>query len=55
MILNDKPKGQVSRILMNPRPIHLKRSENDSLSKMFVFVLFIYIWELSYANKMHTK
>jgi hypothetical protein len=30
MILNDKPNCQVSRILMNPRPIYVKGSENDS-------------------------
>jgi hypothetical protein len=30
MILNDKPNCQVSRILINPRPIYVKRSENDS-------------------------
>jgi hypothetical protein len=29
MILNDKPNCQVSTILMNPRPIHVKRSEHD--------------------------
>jgi hypothetical protein len=29
MILNDKPNCQVSRILMNPRPIYVKRSGND--------------------------
>jgi hypothetical protein len=32
MILNDKPNGQFSRILKNPRPIDVKRSENDSLA-----------------------
>jgi hypothetical protein len=31
MILNDKPNCQVSRILMNPRPIFSDRSENDPL------------------------
>jgi hypothetical protein len=30
MILDDKPNSQVSRILMNHRPIYVKRSENDS-------------------------
>jgi hypothetical protein len=30
MILNDKADCQVSTILMNPRPIYVKRSENDS-------------------------
>jgi hypothetical protein len=30
MILNDNSNCKVSRILMNPRPIYLKRSENDS-------------------------
>jgi hypothetical protein len=30
MILNDKLNCQFSRILMNPRPIYVKRSENDS-------------------------
>jgi hypothetical protein len=29
MILNEKPNCQVSRILMNPRPIFSNRSEND--------------------------
>jgi hypothetical protein len=29
MILNDKPNCQVSRVLMNPRPILSDRSEND--------------------------
>jgi hypothetical protein len=29
MILNDNPNCQVSRILMNPRPIFSNRSEND--------------------------
>jgi hypothetical protein len=29
MILNDKPNCQVSRILMNPRPILSDSSEND--------------------------
>jgi hypothetical protein len=29
MILNDKPNRQVSRILMNPRPIFSDSSEND--------------------------
>jgi hypothetical protein len=29
--MNDKPNCQVSMILMNPRPTHVKRSENDSL------------------------
>jgi hypothetical protein len=29
MILNDKPNCQVSRILINPRPIFSDRSEND--------------------------
>jgi hypothetical protein len=31
IIFNDKPNCQVSRILMNPRPIYLNCSENDSL------------------------
>jgi hypothetical protein len=30
MILNDKPNCQVSKFLMSPLPIYLKRSENDS-------------------------
>jgi hypothetical protein len=30
MILNDKPNCQVSRILVNPRFMYVKRSENDS-------------------------
>jgi hypothetical protein len=34
MILNDKPNGQVSRILKNLRPIYVKRSENDSLATL---------------------
>jgi hypothetical protein len=29
ILLNDKPNYQVSRILMNPRPIFWNRSEND--------------------------
>jgi hypothetical protein len=29
MILNDKPNCQVSRILLNPRPILSDSSEND--------------------------
>jgi hypothetical protein len=29
MILNDKPNCQVSRILMNPRPILFDSSEHD--------------------------
>jgi hypothetical protein len=29
MVLNDKPNCQVSRILMNPRPILSDSSEND--------------------------
>jgi hypothetical protein len=33
MIMNDKPNCQVSRILMNPRPIYGKRSENDSIAQ----------------------
>jgi hypothetical protein len=33
MILNDKLNRQVSRILMNPRLIYVKRSENDSFTK----------------------
>jgi hypothetical protein len=32
MILNDKPNCQVSRILMDLRPIYVKRSENDSIT-----------------------
>jgi hypothetical protein len=31
MILNDKPNCQVSRILITPRPIYVKSSENHSL------------------------
>jgi hypothetical protein len=33
MILNEKPNCQVSRILMNPRPILSDSSENDPLTK----------------------
>jgi hypothetical protein len=40
MILNDKPNCQVSRILMNPRPILFDSSENDP--------------GLQYANKFQT-
>jgi hypothetical protein len=36
MIFNDKPNCQVSRILMNPRPIFVKRSENDSPTTLSV-------------------
>jgi hypothetical protein len=36
MILNDKPNCQVSRILMNPRPIFSDRSENDPKLKLNV-------------------
>jgi hypothetical protein len=32
IILNDKPNCQVSKILMNPRPIFLNRSENDPIA-----------------------
>jgi hypothetical protein len=32
-ILNDKPNCQVSKILMNPRLIYVKRSENESFTK----------------------
>jgi hypothetical protein len=31
MILNDKPNCQVSRILMNPRPIYLKRIVDQNI------------------------
>jgi hypothetical protein len=36
MILNDKPNCQVSRILIIPRPIYVKRSENDSNERAIV-------------------
>jgi hypothetical protein len=36
MILNDKPNYQVSRILMNPRPILSDSSENDPLKKIYL-------------------
>jgi hypothetical protein len=32
LILNDKSNCHVSMILMNPRPIYVKRSENDSVT-----------------------
>jgi hypothetical protein len=35
MILNDKPNLQVSRILINPRPIYIKRSEMTLLQTVF--------------------
>jgi hypothetical protein len=35
MILNDKPNCQVSKILMNPRPILSDSSENDPLPTFF--------------------
>jgi hypothetical protein len=36
MILNDKPNCQVSRILMNPRPILSDSSENDPAGEMMM-------------------
>jgi hypothetical protein len=36
MILNDKPNCQVSRILMNPRPILSDSSEKDPSAKKVV-------------------
>jgi hypothetical protein len=39
MILNDKPNCQVSRILMNPRPILSDSSENDPPAKIGLVVL----------------
>jgi hypothetical protein len=35
MVLNDKPNCQVSRILMNPRPILSDSSENHPLERYF--------------------
>jgi hypothetical protein len=32
MRMNDKPNCQVLRIMMDPRPIYVKRSEYDSLA-----------------------
>jgi hypothetical protein len=49
MILNDKPNCQVSRILMNPRPILSDSSENDpfNLSTVKKNLLYQkYRWEL---------
>jgi hypothetical protein len=40
MILNDKPICQVSRILMNPRPMLSDSSENDPYVKWNIFFLF---------------
>jgi hypothetical protein len=37
MILNDKPNCQVSKILMNPRPILSDSSENDPIIVSGVF------------------
>jgi hypothetical protein len=37
MILNDKPNCQVSRILMNPRPILSDSSENDPETNYIFF------------------
>jgi hypothetical protein len=38
MILNDKPNCQVSRILMNPRPVLSDSAENDPIrTNVFVF------------------
>jgi hypothetical protein len=40
MMLNDKPNCQVSRMLMKPRLIYVKRSEYDSkfFEKKIIFI-----------------
>jgi hypothetical protein len=40
MILNDKPNCQVSRILMNPRPILSDSSENDPSIKLPIDITY---------------
>jgi hypothetical protein len=44
MILNDKPNCQVSRILMNPRPIVSDYSENDPVNKLSFIFFFIFLF-----------
>jgi hypothetical protein len=43
MILNDKPNCQVSRILMNPRPILSDSSENDPRREHYWVTWYWYI------------
>jgi hypothetical protein len=49
MIFNDKPNCQVSRILINPRPIYVKRSENDSVAVYFFYKILVFV------KSSHTK
>jgi hypothetical protein len=51
MILKDKPNCQVSRILMNPRPILSDSSENDPNAKNILKIWVL--WRLKIRERIH--
>jgi hypothetical protein len=52
MILNDKPNCQVLRILRNPCPIYVKRSEN--YFTVFLFIVSFYLTIYLFAEIIKT-
>jgi hypothetical protein len=51
MIFNDKPNCQVSRILMNPRPILSDSSENDPIPILMLEVFFFQKTKISMEER----